>query len=311
MSVEFWSPRYLSDALELLDRSSDSVCISAGLTHILRFYTKFPDKSPDSLDGVIHIGDIPSLGECREETGKYSLGATTRFLDIQNDRFIAQHCAAIWDAARISSTPQIRNRRTVGGELAWGSFHSALIASLMAFDAEVRIRRAARSGEVAFEETIDLFHFYKKENLKRVNHKARSLESRAADLGPRDLLVKACIPETAFRKPGHFSFVRTLTPKISTENPGVVVAVRGQAQNGQLVRAQFVVAGPWIRTLREEIPLEGVRLRPNEFFEKLYNFCDRFPFENYRMAGPSGKQLSLMIFGLMKEGFSSFLGYQS
>lgn len=306
--MEFWSPRYLADALDLLDRSSDSVCICAGLTHLLRFYSQFPDNTPEALDGVIHVGDVPSLNECREETGKYSLGSTARISELEADSFLARHAAAVWDSAKMTSTPQIRNRRSLGGELAWGSLHSPLITSLMAYDAEVRIRRAARSEEMAYEETLDLMDFYT-DNFERSNSAGRRLLTRKACLGPRDLIIKVSIPESSYLKPGHFSFIRALTPKISTENPGVLVAVRGQIQGGSLIRAQFVVSGTWISSCRDEIPLEGVKLKPNEFFEKLYHFCDRYPLENYRLAGPNARQLSIILFGLMKEGFGQFMGY--
>ena len=82
-----------------------------------------------------------------------------------------------------------------------------------------------------------------------------------------------------------------------------MVAVRGVIQSGVLSEAQFVASGLWMKSLKEEIPLEGTKMRPEIFFEKLYHFCDRFPFEPYRIAGPSSRQLGTIVFGLLKEGF--------
>lgn len=305
--AEFWSPKYLQDCFEVLDQQSDSMVVCAGMTHLLRFYEDFPMSKTSQPEGVLYVGQIQSLAETREETGKFSIGSTCTVSDLEVNDYLMRHCPAVWEAALQTSTPQIRNMRTLGGELAWGSFHSPLIASLLAYDAEIRVRRVATEGGIPHEETIDLLDFYQGP-LVRNNGRGNQLECRKADLGPRDLIIKASVSEQTYRRPGSFSFFKSLQPKISTENPGLVVAVRGIAQANALARAQFVVAGPWIETIRVEIPLEGVKLRPNIFFEKLYQFCDRFPFEKHRRSGPSGPQLGLMTFGLMKEGFSAFMG---
>lgn len=306
--MEFHNPKYLTDAFEVLDQSSDSIVICAGLTHLLRFYADFPFSPGNSApEGVVHIGDLHSLAEMKEENNRYSLGATASVTDIENDSYLSRYAPAIWEAARTTSTPQIRNRRTLGGEVAWGSFHSPLIAALSAFDAEVRVRRVAQQDQMAHEENIDLAEFYV-DSIERRNSAGQLMKCRKADLATRDLIQKLCIPHDRLRRPGTFSFFRALNPKISTENSGVVVAVHGQAQNGVLTRAQFVASGVWMSTLKDEIPLEGTKLKPGIFFERLFHFCDRYPIEPYRLSGPSAKQLGQIVFGLLKDGFSYMMG---
>ena len=305
--MEFYNPKYYADALEILDRSSDSMVICAGLTHLLRFYQDFPSSLEAQPESILHIGDVQGFSDIKEEHSKFVMGSTTRICDIEKDPFIGQFGAAIWDAAHHTSTPQIRNRRSLGGELAWGSFHSGLIASLMAYDAEIRIRRAVGDYELAKEDIMDLCSFYHG-LLERKNSRGGGLKCRKTILRPRDLILKIAIGVEQFRRPGSFSFFRMLTPKISTENPGVVVAVKGVSQNGMLVNAQFVASGVWMSTVKESIPLEGTKLKPGIFFEKLYHFCDRYSFESERLSGPSPRQLSLIVFGLLKEGFSQLIG---
>lgn len=305
--MEFKSPKYLADTLDLLDTASDSVVVCAGLTHLLRFYHEFPFGPHDSPESVIHIGDLAGLRECKEEGDRFDLGSTLRISDLVKDQFLGQFGEAIWDAARLTSTPQIRNQRTLGGEVAWGSLHSPLIASLMAFDAQIKIRKAVSKDSRAREENMKLADFYE-DSLERKNSHGSKLVCRKAKLETRDLILKFCIPSYSFRQRGTFSFYRQLSPKISTENPGVVLAVRGVAQNGVLTKAQFVAAGRWIWPLKEEIPLEGSKLQPNIFFEKLFQFCERYPMAKVRRMGPSPKQLSSILFGLMKDGFSNYMG---
>lgn len=305
--MEFISPKYLSETFERLDRSSDQIVICAGLTHLLRFYHEFPYGPHDTPEAVLHIGDVSSLSEIGESSDYYELGSTARVSDIVAHQALAQYVSAVWDAARLTSTPQIRNQRTLGGELAWGSYHSPLIAALMAVDAEVEVRKAASKDLPGREENYDLAEFYD-EDLERINSRGRKLRGRRAYLSPRDLILSIGIPKAVVRRNGAFSFFKAIKPKISTENSGLVVAVSGAIVSGMLSRAQFVVSGPWIKTLKDEIPLEGTRMKPEIFFEKLFHFFDRYPLAKSRRSGPSEKQLRQMIFGLLKEGFSPFIG---
>jgi|GEM_PF-6167825 len=308
--MEFLSPKHIADCHEILDGSSDSLVICAGLTHLLRFYSDFPYGPQDSPEGVLHIGDLSALSEIKDEGSRYGIGATAKVCQLENDAFVARFAPAVWDAARLTSTPQIRNQRTLGGEISWGSFHSPLAAALMAFDAQLRVRRGRNGENRAREESIDLLDFYE-DTIERKNVQGRQLSCRKAKLAPRDLILRICVNQDLLRRPGTFSFFRALTPKISTENSGVVVAVHGVMQGGVLVKAQFVSSGLWMSTLKDELPFEGIKLKPNIFFEKLYHFCERYPFESYRMAGPSARQLGLIVFGLLKEGFSYILGVEA
>lgn len=277
------------------------------MTHLLRFYNEFPRGVEDTMAGALYIGELASLAESKEDHQAYHLGSTMTLSSMIEDLQLARYAPAVWDAARVTSTPQIRNTRTLGGELAWGSYHSPLIASLLAYDARLKIRRPAAEGMPAKEEAVELSDFYEDE-LERDNSQGRQLICRQANLATRDLILKVCIPSKTYQSQGSFSFVRILTPKISTENSGVVVAVRGLAQGGSLVKAQFVASGQWMSSVKDEIPLEGTSLKPAVFFEKLYQFCERYPFGHYRRQGPSEGQLGQIVFGLMKEGFSQYLG---
>lgn len=307
MSTTFYNPKYLTEAFDVLDRHSDSIVVCGGLTHLLRFYPHFPEGPADGVDGVLHVGDLAGLAECKEEVGKFSLGATCRISALNTDDYLIRNANAIWEATQQTSTPQIRNRRTLAGELAWGSYHSPLTAALLAYDAEIRIRQPAQKDVMAREESCDLLHFYD-EQLERELPHGEKLICRKSRLGPRDLIMKVSIPEKNIKQPGSFSFCKSLTPKISTENPGVAVSVRGVISSGTLTCAKFVASGPWMWTLREEIPLEGTKAKASVLFEKLYQYCDRYPFEHFRReGGPSAAQLSLIIFGLLKEGLTPYV----
>jgi CO/xanthine dehydrogenase FAD-binding subunit len=310
--MRFLSPKSLSEAFDVIDNSDLKILIASGMTHLLRFYPSLPDGLPPSIQTLLHVGDIESLAETKEESSRFSLGAAQRLCDLSGNSFLARYLSGAWDAARQTSTPQIRNRRSLGGELAWGSYHSPLITALMSFDTFVRVRRSRRSNKEsgAFEENIPLEKFYT-DSIERKNANSQTHFCRKADLEAGDLILKVFVENQDFKRSGHFSFFKALSPKISTENSGVVLAVSGVVQNATLIRARFAASGVWMSTLRDEIPLEGIKLKPNLFLEKLYQWCERYPFESYRRTGPSSKELGLIIFGLLKDGFSQLMGGSS
>ncbi len=301
--MEFLSPRYLSEAFEAMDKGGRNLKICAGMTHLLRFYPRFPEELTSKFDGLMHVGDLAALSESREESGKYSIGSTARISSLVEDDYLARYAAAVREAAALTSTPQIRNRRTVGGEVAWGSYHSPLVSALWAMGAKVKVRTRGKNGSAGQEETLDLAQFYRGTQ-KRLAAEGKEHETRSAVTGGQDLILRFVLPA---HQPGQFSFFRGLIPKIHTENSGVVLSVSGSVQNNVIERARVVASGVWMDTMDEELPLQAVRMNDTYIFEKLYTFCDRYNFDSIRRGGPPGSQLGLIVFGLLKEGFSTLL----
>jgi len=302
--MEFLSPKYLTEAYEILDKRGDELKICAGMTHLLRFYSDFPTDLKDRFKGLLHVGELSALADCREEAGRYSLGSTATLSSIGSDPYLARYYYAVSEAARSTSTPQIRNRRTLGGELGWGSYHSPLIVSLLACEARLRIRFRGKQGNAGHEDLIDLKDFYDGD-FERASRVGPPLLARRAKTKAQDLVLKAILPSP---QPGAFSFFRALTPKIHTENSGVVLAVSGTAQNGTILSARMVASGLWMSTFDSALPLDGTRMNDTYIFERLYSFCDRTNFELVRRGGPPAPQLGVVVFGLLKEGFSTLLG---
>lgn len=305
--MEFISPQFLSEAYEILDRRGHELKICAGMTHVLRFYPRFPEELSHKFKGILHVGQLSALSECREETGRYVIGATAPIASLISDPYIGRYAPALVDAAYATSTPQVRNRRTIGGEIAWGSYHSPLITTLLALDAHIRVRLRAQNGLPGHEENLELNQFYIGKQT-RISKSSRQVLNREPKTQSQNLILKIILSEDSLHRPGTFSFFRALTPKLSTENSGVVIAVSGVVQNGMIQSAKIVASGFWIWTLQERLPIEGIRMSDPMLFEKLYSWCDRYNLESYRREGPSASQLGLVIFGLLKEGFSALLG---
>lgn len=305
--MEFVNPHYLSEVYEAMDSRGAELKICAGMTHVLRFYSRFPRELEPRYKGVLHVGHLEALRECREEYKRYIIGATARICDLEVDPFILRYAPAIASAAKSTSTPQIRNRRTVGGELAWGAYHSPLIVTLSALEAQVRVRFRAQGSEAGREELMDIDRFYVGER-ERIGYDGKKLSTRSARTSSENLLMKVILPEDSLHRAGGFNFFRELKPKISTENSGIVLCVSGYAQGGVIQSAQLVASGLWIWPLKVRLPLEAVKMQEHVIYERLHSFCERYSLEKFRREGPPVPQLSLVLFGLLKEGFSQLLG---
>jgi xanthine dehydrogenase YagS FAD-binding subunit len=79
------------------------------------------DRMKERIDEpgiVLSIDRIESLKFIKEEAGGLRIGALTTLADLSRSDVIKRSYTALWDAAAHAATPQIRERATVGGNLA-------------------------------------------------------------------------------------------------------------------------------------------------------------------------------------------------
>jgi carbon-monoxide dehydrogenase medium subunit len=120
------------------------------------------------LDFVRHAGD-----------GSLRIGALVRHRTLERDPLVAQHAPLVAEAVRHVAHPQIRNRGTLGGNLAHADPASELPAVMLALGARFRARSAR--GERWFDATA----FFR--------------GPLATALGPEEMLVEVAIPPLAPR----------------------------------------------------------------------------------------------------------------
>jgi aerobic carbon-monoxide dehydrogenase medium subunit len=95
---------------------------------------------------VIDINPLPGLdGVQRLADGTIRIGALTRYRTLERDTIIAQHLQLVREALPLIAHPQIRNRGTLGGNLAHADPASELPAIVLALGARMRAR--SRKGE--------------------------------------------------------------------------------------------------------------------------------------------------------------------
>ena len=109
--MEIIRPESLQDALHLLAEGRRP---AAGCTNILVDLKKKGEPDFDYVD----ISALPELRGIRGELGAVTLGALTTFAEIE-DYFAGKTVfEALYGAASQMGSPQVRNRATLGGNIA-------------------------------------------------------------------------------------------------------------------------------------------------------------------------------------------------
>ena len=137
---EYFSPRTVDEALELLARHGEDAKILAGGQSLLPMM-KLRIASPRYL---IDINRVDSLNGLRREGDRLVIGALCRHADIAASPVVREHLPIMLDAANQTADIQVRNRGTVAGSLAHADPAGDWPAALMALDTTVTI--AGRGG---------------------------------------------------------------------------------------------------------------------------------------------------------------------
>ncbi|OIQ98528.1 carbon monoxide dehydrogenase medium chain [mine drainage metagenome] len=115
-SFGYSAPRTLPEALQLMVQHGDAAKILAG-GHSLLPMMKLRFAEPGHL---IDINRIPELKGIREENGLIKIGAMTTENELIDSVLLQQKVPLLPEAARLIADPQVRNRGTIGGDIAHG-----------------------------------------------------------------------------------------------------------------------------------------------------------------------------------------------
>ncbi len=136
---EYVRAESVQQAIELLDRNDDAKLLAGG--HSLIPMLKMRLAHPGTL---IDIGRIAELRGVSVEQDQIRVGALTTHTDLASSETLASLCPLLCEAASKVADPQVRNRGTIGGNIAHADPASDLPAPLLVLDATVHL--AGRSG---------------------------------------------------------------------------------------------------------------------------------------------------------------------
>ena len=132
---DYVAPRSLSEAIDLLRSRGEEAKIIAGGQSLIPLL-KLRLTSPKLL---VDIGQIRGLDYISESDGSLRIGAMTRMADVAQSGLLRRRYPIIHDASLLVADPLVRNRGTVGGNIAHGDPANDLPAVMLALDAEFAV----------------------------------------------------------------------------------------------------------------------------------------------------------------------------
>jgi len=146
------SPRSTVELVESLASSEDKYLLLAGCTDLLVNLR----KNLTGCGQLIDLSGIDEMRYIRVEGKELTIGALTTFTRIAEAGIIREHALCLAQAAGSVGSPQIRNRATIGGNIANGSPAADSIPALLALDAWIRyIDSEGNVYKVGLEEFLE------------------------------------------------------------------------------------------------------------------------------------------------------------
>ncbi len=130
---DYHAPTSLSEAIALLQRHGDQAKVLSGGQSLLPLL-----KLRLAAAGhLVDIGRIPGLEYIKEEGGFLKIGGRTRESALERSEVIKAKYPILHDTALVIADPLVRNRATVGGNLAHADPANDHPATMLALGAEV------------------------------------------------------------------------------------------------------------------------------------------------------------------------------
>ncbi len=150
-AFEYHAPRSIGEALSLLSSLGEDAKLLAG-GHSLLPMMKLRFAQPSAL---IDINRIPELRGIREEGGRIRIGAMTSENELIASKLLQDKLPLLAEAALLIADPQVRNRGTIGGDIAHGDPGNDHPAIAMALDATFVLQGPKGERQV---NAVDFFH---------------------------------------------------------------------------------------------------------------------------------------------------------
>lgn len=237
-AFDYHAPGTLDEAIALLGEYGDEAKVLSGgqsLLPLLKLRLGFATH-------LVDIGRIPDLDYIREEQGHLRIGANTCETALEHSAIVQEKYPLLYDTTKVIADPIVRNRATVGGNLAHGDPANDHPATMLAYNAEVVIR--GPKGE----RTVPITSFFK--------------GLFQTDLAPDDILVEIRIPTPPARSGGAY---QKLERKVGDYATAAAAAQVTLASDGTVasVGIGLTNAGPVpVKAIDAESSLQGKE--PNE-----------------------------------------------
>ena len=191
MHFDLHRPNSVQQALDLYCKTNGSY-LAGGTVLLVNHH-----RGADIGRHLISLEGIEALHGIRETADGIVIGACTTLDEIECSALLQREAYSLWQAAAQTGGPQIRNRATIGGNVAAGSPSSDLAAPLLALNAVMRLEGPNGKRELPVK---DLFiHVFKTALLpgefitEFVIPRKAGIVSQFVKVGKRNALAVSCI----------------------------------------------------------------------------------------------------------------------
>ena len=200
-AFDYHRPGTLDEALKLLKRHGDEAkVLSGGMSLLPMLKLRLA-----SFAHLVDIGRIPGLDYIKEEKGTLRIGAMTRQAALERSDLIRTQYPILADAVPLIADPLVRNRGTVGGNVANGDPGNDQPAIMLALGATF-VARGPKG-----ERSIPANQFYK------------GLYSTA--LAPNEILTEIRIPAPPPKSGGAYAKLKRKTGDFAVAAAAVQVTL--------------------------------------------------------------------------------------
>jgi xanthine dehydrogenase small subunit len=238
-SPSLLTPRTLAEAVALRAREPGCTVLAGG-TDLMVGWNAAPTPTASHL---LSLEGVEELRGIREEGGALRIGATTRVEQLARDPLAARLTPGLVQSAQRLGARGIRERATIGGNIANASPAADLVPPLVAADASLVLASRAGRREVAI---TDFYRGYKQ-----------------LDLRPDEILIEVRCPALT---DGAREGFRKLGTRRAQSIAKVSAAMRLRLNEGRIQEIAIAagsVAPTVVRLPRTEERLRGLRLSPD------------------------------------------------
>jgi len=251
---EYYRPETIDRAISLLSEHDNAEVLAGGYSLIPSMKTgSAPSKqtgidpgkktSLASPDALIDINNIEELRGIRDNNGTINIGAMTRYISLSNNDILPERANVIHEAAKHVGTTQIRNRGTIGGNIAYADPASDLPGAVLTANATIVVYGPEGKRKIS---TDDLF-----------------LGDCETNIGETEIITKIQIPQYDWTI--NSAYQRRTSPSSGYAVIGVGASIR---TDGNIIKSARIAAnGLTNRAVRinpTENALIGVKINDEE-----------------------------------------------
>ncbi|MDN5344061.1 MAG: aerobic carbon-monoxide dehydrogenase medium subunit [Clostridia bacterium] len=236
-SFAYAVPKTKDEALALLNELGPGGRVVAGCTNIL------PDIRAKKITActLVDISRLAELKGINVRGEKVTIGSLTTINELLHSEIVANHGQVLWQAGQRFADPLVRNRATIGGNLANASPAADGVVPLLALDARVMVASLAGEREIP----VDAFF----------TGPGKSV------LQPNELITGVSFAKTTTMKSAFIKFGLRKAMAISLASIGLVVGLKGDKVD-QVRIALGALAPTPLRARQTESYLAGNTLTP-------------------------------------------------